>query len=147
MEQNQKFVIRCRAVIIHEGKLLAVKHRHEHDYLALPGGHLEWGEDIKTCMKREITEELGVEPEIGHLLYVNTFIDASNIQSIEFFFEVLNGKDYLNTEELFRSHAHEINKIIWASPTDDIKILPQKFADDFKDGKFNFNEVQYISDF
>jgi ADP-ribose pyrophosphatase YjhB (NUDIX family) len=144
----QKFIIRCRAIIFHEGKLLVVRHRPDDSYVALPGGHLEFGEDVQECLSREIIEELGVKPEIGQLLYVNTFIDdQKGTQPIEFFFEVLNGQDYLDTEKLIRTHAHEIAEIIWMSPEEDIKILPQKFAEDFKEGRMELDKTKYISDF
>jgi len=141
---NKEFIIRCRAVILYENKLLVVKHDKDFDYYALPGGHLEFGEDVKECLSREIIEELGVKPEIGRLLYINTFIGKNNIQPMEFFFEVINGKDYLNIENIERSHSHELFEIYWASSFDDINILPQKFAEDFKKGKIDFNNIKYI---
>jgi len=144
--EDEKFIIRCRAVIFNEGKLLVVKHSKDFDYYALPGGHLEFGEDVKECLIREITEELGIKPGIGRLLYINTFIDKNNTQPMEFFFEVINGKDYLDTEKFKRSHAHELVEIYWASPDDNIKILPQKFAEDFKEEKINFDKIRYIKD-
>lgn len=146
MSENKKFIIRSRAVILHEGKLLVVKHGEDLDYYALPGGHLEFGEDVKECLSREIIEELGVKPEIGRLLYVNTFIDKNDTQPVEFFFEVVNGKDYLDTEKLERSHAHELFEIYWASPSNDINILPKKFAKDFNEGKIDFDNISYIKD-
>ena len=82
MENNKKFVIRARGIIIHEGKLLGVKHPHDTSFCALPCGHLEWKEDIKECLRREIIEELGVNPNIGRLLYVNNFMDGDIKQSI-----------------------------------------------------------------
>ncbi|MDO8493706.1 MAG: NUDIX domain-containing protein [bacterium] len=147
MNENKKFVIRCRAIIIHDGKLLVVKHPHNTSFAALPGGHLEWGEDVIECMSREIEEELGVKPEIGRLLYINTFADGENSQPMEFFFEVKNGKDYVDSEKLVRSHAHEIAEIIWASPTDNIKILPQQLGQDFKESRVLSDTVRYISGF
>ncbi len=144
MEKEKKFVIRCRAIIVHEGRLLVVRHAHDTSFAALPGGHLEWGEDAKECMSREIVEELGVRPEIGRLLYINTFIDGVDTQPIEFFFEVLNGADYLNSDNLARTHAHEISEIVWASPTDDIKILPEKMGADFKRGRLFSDEIRYL---
>ncbi len=145
MSENKKFVIRCRAIIVHEGKLLVVKHPHDTSFAALPGGHLEWGEDVEECMSREVVEELGVKPEIGRLLYINTFMDGENIQPIEFFFEITNGKDYVDCEKLTRSHAHELAEIIWAKPTDDIKILPKKLGEDFRTGIILSDTVQYIN--
>lgn len=144
MPDNKKFVIRCRAIILHEDRLLVVKHPHDTSFAALPGGHLEWGEDVKECLSREIVEELGVKPDIGRLFYINTFADGEKTQPIEFFFEVTNGRDYLDTEKLTRSHAHELSEICWASPTSDIKILPQKLAQDLKNGEIESNEIRYI---
>ena len=142
--EDEKFIIRCRAVIFNEGKLLVVKHSKDFDYYALPGGHLEFGEDVKECLIREITEELGIKPGIGRLLYINTFIDKNNTQPMEFFFEVMNGRDYLDLEQNHRSHAHELFDIYWASPSDDIKILPQKFGEDFKKEEMDFGNIKYI---
>lgn len=145
MSENKKFVIRCRGIIFHEGKLLVVRHAHDATYAALPGGHLEWSEDVKECLGREIVEELGIKPEIGRLLYINTFVDNSdNTQPVEFFFEVLNGVDYLNIENLTGTHTFELSEIVWASPTDGIKILPQKMDQDFKEGKLLSDSVRYI---
>lgn len=146
MSEKEKFIICSRGIILYEGKLLVVKHAKDANFYALPGGHLDWGEGVKECLERELIEELGVMPEIGRLLYVNTFIDTNNIQPMEFFFEIINGKDYLNIEKLTRSHAHELAEIYWINPTDSIKILPKKFAEDFKEGKLGFDSVSYIKD-
>jgi len=143
---EKKIIIKVRAIIFHEGKLLAVRHPHDTSFAALPGGHLEWGEDIKECLSREIVEELGVKPEIGRLFYINNFTQTDGKQYIEFFFEVKNGEDYLNTEKLTRSHAHEIAEIVWVSSTDNIRVLPKSFGEDFKAGKMVSNEVRYIKD-
>lgn len=146
MEKDKKIIIKVRAIVLHEGKLLMVRHPHDTSYAALPGGHLEWGEDIKECLEREMVEELGVKPEIGRLFYVNNFTQTDGKQYIEFFFEIKNGNDYLNTEKLARSHAHEIAEIVWISPTDDINIRPQSFMEDFRTGKIVSNEIRYIKD-
>lgn len=144
--ENKKFVVRCRAIILHEGKMLLVRHPHDTSFAALPGGHLEWGEDVMQCLRREVIEELGVEPKIGRLLYVNTFADGKNTQPIEFFFEVTNGGEYVEASGLERSHAHEIIEMLWASPTDDIRILPKALGEYFKQGEVLSNQVRYIRD-
>ena len=46
MEKEKKIVIHVRAIILNDGKLLAVRHPHDTSFAALPGGHLEWGYTI-----------------------------------------------------------------------------------------------------
>jgi ADP-ribose pyrophosphatase YjhB (NUDIX family) len=145
MKEN-KFFIKCRAMIFHQGKLLLVKHPHDISFAAFPGGHLEWGEDVKGCLSREIIEELGIKPQIGELLYINSYIQDSN-QYIEFFFNVLNGDEYFEKKEVIRSHAHEIAEMIWVDKNDDIRILPKGIGEDFKNGTISFNTLKYIKDY
>ena len=144
MSENKKFVINSRAVISNEGKLLVVKHPHNTSFVALPGGHLEFGEDIKECLRREINEELGVYPKIGQLLYINNYIDGNNKQEIQFFFEVTNSDEYKNIENIKRTHAHEIAEILWVKPTDRINILPKQLGEDFKTGNLLSEQIRYI---
>ncbi len=141
----KKFSIRCRAIILNdEGKLLVVKHVHDTSFAALPGGHLEWGEDIKEGLRREIVEELGVVPEIGRLLYVNNFMENKKKQSVEFFFEVLNSHEYKNIEDKNRTHAYEIAQVCWLESTSSIMVLPKQVGEDFKAGQLISNEVRCI---
>lgn len=144
MKKEKQIIIKVRAIILHEGKLLAVRHPHDTSLAALPGGHLEWGEDIKECLCREMVEELGVNPEIGRLLYVNNFMDGDIRQSIEFFFEITNSQDYLNIEHLKKTHAHEIAEVCWIKLSDNILLKPNKLWEDFKKGEILSDMVRYI---
>ena len=75
----------------------------------------------------------------------NNFSKGDDAPSVEFFFEITNGGDYEGCEKLVRSHAFELAEIYWASPADDIKILPQKIAEDLRAGTILSDEVRYIS--
>ena len=54
---NKNIIINVRGVIINDSKLLIIKHLGD-DFMALPGGHLKYREDVITCLKRELVEEL-----------------------------------------------------------------------------------------
>ncbi len=142
--ENKKFSIRVRGIIVDQGKLFLVKHSESSNFYALPGGHLEWGEDIKGALEREILEELGVKPTIGRLLYINNFMDVNNAQSIEFFFEILNSKEYLKTDHLEKTHGDEILESCWVEPGSDINIMPTQIKEYFNKGEIISNEVRYI---
>ena len=139
MENQNKLTVRTRAIIFYEGKILVVRHSQGQDFYALPGGHLDWGESVHECMKREIVEELGIEPQIGRLLYVNNFTENGTIQSIEFFFEIINAGDYLDTDKLGGTHIHEIAEMCWIGKHDSRKILPEEI-------QMHLNEEKLISD-
>lgn len=143
MNPHSKFIVRARAVILHGGKLLVVKHSPSSSYHALPGGHLEPGETPDICVKREILEELGVEPTLGRLLYIHIFKDQGVTDTLEFFFEVMNGEDFVNLDGLKRTHSHELSEILWADEQNDLNLLPKSIAEDFKAGKVLSDQIRY----
>lgn len=138
------FKVRVRGVITHRGRLLVVRHGPERNYYALPGGHLELGEDIKNCLKREVKEELGVVPKIGKLLYVHNFSQGGE-QTIEFFFHILNGADFLKVDLSKSSHGSEIYELRWVSKTDRVRILPTPIFSDFKKGQLKKANPEFIN--
>jgi ADP-ribose pyrophosphatase YjhB (NUDIX family) len=144
-EKNKKTVVRCRGIIVNNDRLLGVKHTSDSEHYALPGGHLEWGENIHDCLKREIIEELGVEPQIGRLLYINNYIDTNSIQSIEFFFEIINSDSFIEIDKLGGTHKHELFEICWINKNDSNIIYPKKLQSDLNDGAVLSDTVRIIS--
>lgn len=65
-----RFNYRVCAVIIHDGKLLAMKD-HISPYYYLPGGRVKLHETAEHAMIREIEEELGVTARIDRALWLN----------------------------------------------------------------------------
>jgi ADP-ribose pyrophosphatase YjhB (NUDIX family) len=143
MNPHTKFIVRARAIIVHEGKMLVVKHSPGSNYYALPGGHLEPNETPAVCCEREIVEELGVKPLLGRLLYIHTFKNKGVDDALEFFFEVTNSKDFTNLDGLDRTHAYELAEILWIDPTTDINLLPKSVLEDFKAGTLLSSSVRY----
>lgn len=143
MSINKQISITSRGIILHDGKILMVQMPHNGFY-CLPGGKLEIGEDPTECLKREIVEELGVEPEVGRLIYINTFYDKEGNQGIDFIFEILNGSDYLNLDGVERTHAFELSDMRWIDKHEDVKILPNKLAEDFRNDILILDKVRFI---
>ena len=143
MEEDKKIVVRCRGIIVHNNQLLVVKHSVKTDYYALPGGHLEWGENVRDSLKREIVEELGVEPQIGRLLYINNLIKDDE-QNIEFFFEIINAGDYFEIKNLGGTHKHELAEICWIGKNDTKKLKPVVVQEDLNSGSILSDIVRFL---
>lgn len=95
----------AKAVIVKEGKLLALKmHENGGTYYILPGGGQKHGENLHQALERECKEELGVEVEIGELIFVREYI----------------GKNH----ELaaYHSHAHQTEFLFLCNTNQDIFI-------------------------
>lgn len=143
-EEKIKFLIRSRALIINDGKLLVVKHRETDSYFATPGGHIEKGEDPQDCMIREIKEEFGVEIKNPKLAYIYTWNGNEGIPNIEFFFLVEEGtEDFLDVTSNNRSHAFEIFETRWIEKGEEVNLLPRVIFDEFQEG-FDAVKVKFL---
>ncbi len=64
-------------------------------------------------MRREIIEELGVEPVIGNLIYTQEFvrseefIQSNGTTTFDFWYEIKNSEDFLNIDISKCSHGFE----------------------------------------
>jgi len=65
-----RFNYRVCAVIIHDGKVLAMKDSHA-DYYYLPGGRVQFNETAEEALLRELKEELNIQASIIRPLYFN----------------------------------------------------------------------------
>jgi ADP-ribose pyrophosphatase YjhB (NUDIX family) len=68
---DRRFNLRAVGVILDKDERRVLIHRAAHeDFWALPGGRVEMGESAAEAFVREMREELGVEVEVGRLLWV-----------------------------------------------------------------------------
>jgi 8-oxo-dGTP diphosphatase len=103
--------IAVRAIIVKDGKLLCVRAKPYRDHVRTdiwftPGGGLDEGESLADGLRREILEEIGIEPVIGNLLYIQQFKDERK-EHLEFFFHVTNADEFLNADTSATSHGKD----------------------------------------
>jgi ADP-ribose pyrophosphatase YjhB (NUDIX family) len=90
--------VRVSAVIMEEDNILLVEHRRRgRAYWTLPGGRLEEDETIEECLRREITEETGLEVHPRRLLFVADVIptngsNAEHVVNLVFHAVVVGGQ-------------------------------------------------------
>lgn len=80
--EEGKFKFRVCGIVINDDKVLTVK-ICKNEFLCLPGGHVHLGEDTLTAIKREIKEEVEIEPE-----------EISLFSIMENFFKTAEGKPF-----------------------------------------------------
>ena len=69
----------CRAALYRDDHLLTIRMRGRRGvFRILPGGGQEHGETKEAALRRECREELGVEVEVGDLLYVREYIGRNH---------------------------------------------------------------------
>jgi len=83
--------IASKCLIIEDGKLLLVKELEE-NWWSLPGGGVDYGETILIALKREISEEIGVEPEDvsveDHILLITTSAVVNGVPRANIYYRV-----------------------------------------------------------
>ena len=87
---SQNIEVIVRAIIENNGKILVCKGKKK-NYYYFPGGHMEFGENAKKALKREIKEELGLDAKVGNLIGLSeySFIQESKVRhEINLVFEV-----------------------------------------------------------
>lgn len=62
-------------------------------------------------MRRELIEELGVEPIIGNLIYTQEFVRSDGTTTFDFWYEIRNAADYLNVDISKCSHGFEHSEV------------------------------------
>tara|TARA_R100000027_G_scaffold67739_1_gene68350 strand:+ start:9516 stop:9977 length:462 start_codon:yes stop_codon:yes gene_type:complete len=69
----------CRAVIVRDGLLLAIKMCDRSGiFYVLPGGGQRHGETMREGLKRECLEEINLDVTVGPLLYVREYIGQNH---------------------------------------------------------------------
>jgi len=73
---NPEYITVVAAVIEKDGKILLARRKTSFrgNYWEFPGGKLEINETLDECLKREISEELAIEIEVGPFISLNKHV-------------------------------------------------------------------------
>ena len=80
---NEKFNYRVCAMIISDGKILAM-HDERSPYYYLPGGRVSIGETAEHAVIREIQEELGIVSRIVRPLWLNQAFFTEDVDHLHY---------------------------------------------------------------
>ena len=139
--------ISVRGIAVLDGKLLCVRLKPyfkappgHYDFWCTPGGGVDEGEPLVEAFKREMIEELGVEPKVGRLLYIQQFSRGDNKDVVEFLFNIENPEDYRNIDLSKTTHGpDEIEAVDFVDPKA-VPILPKFLATEDLEEFVNSNQ-------
>lgn len=81
--------VRASGLCIQDNSVLLVAHRGLVEgalYWAPPGGGVEFGESVRSAVKREILEETGLTVEVGEFMFLREFL-RHPLHAIELYFK------------------------------------------------------------
>ncbi|MFP4166377.1 MAG: NUDIX domain-containing protein [Opitutales bacterium] len=144
----------ARALIVHQGKLLAIKMRDASGiFYILPGGGQRHGETLTSSLGRECREEIGTEIEVGDLLYMREYIGKNHefrkshraFHQVEAVFQC----SLPDPEGVGAGSEHDKKQIgiewIPLERLEDVRFLPQAIKPYFKEGGFR-SGFNYLGD-
>ena len=109
ISENSKFNYRVCAIIVNEGKLLAM-HDERSPYYYLPGGRVKLGETAEEAVLREVREELLIDASIIRPLWLaqsffNEDVDRLNYHELCIYFLMdVSGTGLVERGERFTLH-------------------------------------------
>jgi integral membrane protein len=113
-----------RGIIVHKGKLFAMQPK-ESGFWSLPGGMSTSEESAEQALQRIVTEQIGIKPTVGRLVYVWQHKDTK-VQQLELFFVILNASDYLEVKpSKTKKGLKEIDEIGFINPSQNSDLQPK----------------------
>lgn len=119
---NEKFNYRVCAVILHDGKILAM-HDERSPYFYLPGGRVKLGETAEEAVVREVKEELRITATIDRPLWLNQGFFKEDVDGLQYheiciyFLMDISDTDLLSKGDKFflpeGKHRHTFEWLQW----------------------------------
>lgn len=149
-EDNIKFNFKVEGIFVNDGKILLQKAEGDGFYCSL-GGRVNFGEDTKSALVREVYEETGVKLDINDLCLVDvvenffTYRDTK-YHEILFIYKVNDNKE-LNYMDNFvtKDTGKNINKWVEIKKLNEIEVLPKVIVDKINSSTMDHNIIKDMS--
>lgn len=126
---ENKVVVALKGIVLHQGRILLLQRSDEDDIGSgtweCVGGKLEFGEDLRESLEREILEEAGISVKAGKLLYATTFKTHEWRQVV-----ILTYLCTTQNSDVVLSLEHKNSK--WATAREAKNLLSKPIFDDIK---------------
>ena len=120
--------VAAKGIITFDNKTLIIQ-RSDYSFFSAyewecPGGRIEFGEDIKTALLREIKEETGLSVKINEIAYAGSFMLTEHVQVyiLAYMCSADNGTVTLSSEH---------KNYLWASKEQMREMLSKPIIEDF----------------
>lgn len=100
-------------IVLSQGKVLLLKRAQEpfKNYWVLPGGYIEYNEDPREAVQRELKEETGVSASLGTFLYTYLIDNDPRGNSIDIVFDGVISGGKIRLKEHTQYKFFELNKL------------------------------------
>lgn len=122
-----EIVVRTKGLIINDKDEITLGYSHK--TYQFPGGHLEDGESLEECLKREIKEETGIEidntkltPFVKISYYTKNYRDSGKNRKNEIYYYIIKTNKVFDMEKAnLDEWEQEGNYIVKVIPLKDVK--------------------------
>lgn len=122
MSELHKVIIHCKGLVFdNQGRLLLVQQAESFGtYWNAPGGRMDDGDSLESCLAREIREETGLIVEATRLAYSHTFL-SPGVSDIYFGFHVTRYSGELGVgTSLTETEQQEITDMRFVAQKEDL---------------------------
>ena len=135
-KDNNRFSARTSAIIYNSDKtkVLLFKVEDGRDYFLLPGGRIEFNEDSKSAVKREIKEELDYDIDFDLCSIQENFLKQNNMITTQYCFVYKGIYDGKIKNNIIKCIDNDNQSFYWININEinNFKILPRSLYDDIK---------------